>query len=187
MCKGKRKHQLDRPHKVAVERGLNAVALSLSVVMAGSGNLDALRILRYFPSPFEGSDWKNKPRALRLRLGPEITYGNHMAIGMAIGLLFMGGGVYTLSTSNIGIAGNIGNISDDYNLISYFYCNNRSYSFLISNFPLSQQWQSVPLTGITSSLCAGGWTSVPNCTGCGHACCMLLTHWSCAESINRSK
>jgi anaphase-promoting complex subunit 1 len=46
-----------------------------------------------------------KNRTLRLRLGQDITYGNHMAIGMGIGLLFLGGGVYTLSTSNVGIAG----------------------------------------------------------------------------------
>eukprot|EP00026_Physarum_polycephalum_P000617 Phypoly_transcript_00618.p1 GENE.Phypoly_transcript_00618~~Phypoly_transcript_00618.p1 ORF type:complete len:1448 (+),score=229.82 Phypoly_transcript_00618:543-4346(+) len=82
-------YELERSHKIAAERALNATALALSVVMAGSGNLSALRILR----------------TLRLRLGQDITYGNHMAIGMGIGLLFLGGGVYTLNTSNVGIAG----------------------------------------------------------------------------------
>ena len=44
--------------------------------MAGSGNLEVLGIARN----------------LRKRHGAEITYGNHMAIHMAIGLLFLGGG-----------------------------------------------------------------------------------------------
>ncbi len=43
--------------------------------MSGSGDLDVLRMIR------------------RLRLGhSELVYGSHIAVHMALGLLFMGGG-----------------------------------------------------------------------------------------------
>ena len=48
-------------------------------VMAGTGNLEVLRMCRH----------------LRARIGPlcsHVLYGSHMAISMAIGLLFLGGG-----------------------------------------------------------------------------------------------
>ena len=45
-------------------------------VMAGTGNLDVLRIARQ----------------LHKRHSPDVHYGNHMAVHMAIGLLFLGGG-----------------------------------------------------------------------------------------------
>lgn len=45
-------------------------------VMAGTGNLDVLRIARQ----------------LRKRHSPDVPYGSHMAVHMAIGLLFLGGG-----------------------------------------------------------------------------------------------
>ena len=44
--------------------------------MAGTGNLDVLRIARQ----------------LRKRHAPDVPYGSHMAVHMAIGLLFLGGG-----------------------------------------------------------------------------------------------
>ena len=59
--------------------------------MAGTGNLDVLRICRH----------------LRSRVGPSysyVLYGSHMAISMAIGVLFMGGGRYSLSTSPQAVA-----------------------------------------------------------------------------------
>lgn len=46
--------------------------------MAGTGNLDVLRIARQ----------------LRKRHSADVSYGSHMAIHMAIGLLFLGGGRY---------------------------------------------------------------------------------------------
>jgi len=58
------------------------------MVMAGTGNLELLRRLR----------------KLHHRLAPDISYGNHMATQMSLGLLFLGGGEYTLSTSNKAIA-----------------------------------------------------------------------------------
>ena len=48
-------------------------------VMAGTGNLDVLRLCRH----------------LRSRVGASysyVLYGSHLAVSMATGLLFMGGG-----------------------------------------------------------------------------------------------
>lgn len=56
--------------------------------MAGTGNLDVLRIARQ----------------LRKRHSPDVPYGSHMAVHMAVGLLFLGGGRFTLSTSGPAIA-----------------------------------------------------------------------------------
>ena len=44
--------------------------------MAGTGNLDVLRIARQ----------------LHKRHSPDVHYGSHMAVHMAIGLLYLGGG-----------------------------------------------------------------------------------------------
>ncbi|CDF35720.1 unnamed protein product [Chondrus crispus] len=71
---------------------LFSMALSLAVIVSGSGNL---RVLRLF-------------RRLRKRQGRPAgssRYGYHLAIHMAIGFLFMGGGCQTFGTSNIAIAG----------------------------------------------------------------------------------
>jgi hypothetical protein len=38
------------------------------------------------------------------RVGPKVNYGNHMAVSMALGLLFMGLGLYTFSNNNEAIA-----------------------------------------------------------------------------------
>lgn len=50
--------------------------------MAGTGSLEVLRLCRMF----------------RARIGPPynayVMYGSHMAISMAVGLLFLGGGKY---------------------------------------------------------------------------------------------
>ena len=58
-----------------VESCLCTVALALSCVMAGTGDLDSLRILR----------------ALRWKVD-EVSYGTHLSLAMAIGLLFLSGG-----------------------------------------------------------------------------------------------
>lgn len=61
-------------------------------VMAGTGNLELMRLVRH----------------LRRRVGiPNsaiVTYGSHLAIHMALGLLFLGGGRYTLSNSPSNVA-----------------------------------------------------------------------------------
>lgn len=66
----------------------NAICVALSVVMAGSGDLEVLRRLR----------------RLHGRRHDEANYGGHMAAHMAIGFLFMSGGQYTLSTSPLATA-----------------------------------------------------------------------------------
>ncbi|XP_039838827.1 anaphase-promoting complex subunit 1-like isoform X7 [Panicum virgatum] len=78
-----------------VDRGtlelcLHLIVLSLSLVMAGSGNLQIFRLLRY----------------LRGRMSAEgqVNYGLQMAVSLAIGFLFLGGGTHTFSTQNSGIA-----------------------------------------------------------------------------------
>ncbi|EFR02623.1 mitosis negative regulator [Nannizzia gypsea CBS 118893] len=64
------------------------VALSAAAVMAGSGDLVTLRRLR----------------SLHGRVDADTHYGSHMSTHMALGMLFLGGGTYTLSTSNIAVA-----------------------------------------------------------------------------------
>ena len=64
----------------------------LFLVMAGTGDLDVIRLVRF----------------LRSRVGPNkhstVTYGSHMALHMALGLLFLGGGRYTLNTQPESVA-----------------------------------------------------------------------------------
>ncbi|KAJ8248603.1 hypothetical protein GJAV_G00243760 [Gymnothorax javanicus] len=67
---------------------LSMVLLAVSMVMAGSGNLRVLQLCRF----------------LHKRTSGEMNFGFHMAHHMALGLLFLGGGRYTLSTSNSAIA-----------------------------------------------------------------------------------
>lgn len=60
--------------------------------MAGTGNLEIMRFVRH----------------LRRRVGVNssaiVTYGSHLAIHMALGLLYLGGGRYTLSNSPSSVA-----------------------------------------------------------------------------------
>lgn len=62
------------------------------MVMAGTGNLEVMRLVRH----------------LRRRVGVNsssvVTYGSHLMTHMALGLLFLGGGRYTLSNSPSAIA-----------------------------------------------------------------------------------
>lgn len=73
-----------------LETCLNVAILSLSVVMAGSGHLGTFKLLRY----------------LRRRndVDSAISYGNHMAVSMAIGFLFLGSGTATFATNNNAVA-----------------------------------------------------------------------------------
>ncbi|XP_050429945.1 anaphase-promoting complex subunit 1 [Adelges cooleyi] len=78
--------------KSTIETCINVTLLSLSMVMAGTGDLEVLRICRYLRSRVSAS-----PLSV-------ITYGSHLATHMALGLLFLGGGKFTLSTSPESIA-----------------------------------------------------------------------------------
>lgn len=64
------------------------MALCLSVVMAGSGDLDTLRELR----------------KLQAATDQQMNFGNYMALNMALGFLFLGGGQFAFSLSNFAIA-----------------------------------------------------------------------------------
>ncbi|KAH6966330.1 hypothetical protein EDB82DRAFT_579922 [Fusarium venenatum] len=66
----------------------DVVAISASIVMAGTGDIPVLRRLR----------------ALHGRDDPETPYGSHLAAHLAIGALFLGCGTATFGTSNLAIA-----------------------------------------------------------------------------------
>ncbi|KAL8291339.1 hypothetical protein RQP46_002317 [Phenoliferia psychrophenolica] len=72
----------------AIRCCLSVVAISLSMVMAGTGEINVLRRLRVAHGHFSEG----------------VTYGTHLASHMALGLLFVGAGHYTLGTSNSAIA-----------------------------------------------------------------------------------
>lgn len=65
----------------------NLLALSVSIVMAGSGDLETLRYLRIMYH-----DAQSK------------SFGSYMAINMALGFLFLGDGQYAFGNSNFAIA-----------------------------------------------------------------------------------
>ncbi len=71
----------------------------MSVVMAGTGHLPTFRLLQQLSKRVETA-----PPGLGPGSPHPITYGNHMAIGMALGFLFMGGGYRTFGTSNQAVA-----------------------------------------------------------------------------------
>lgn len=71
--------------QATIEQTICVHVLALAVVMAGSGDLEVIRVIRY----------------LRSRVGPKhstVTYGSHVALHLSLGLLFLGGGQLTLST-----------------------------------------------------------------------------------------
>lgn len=77
-----------RIRRTTARQALAVVALSLCVVMSGTGELNVLRRLRVS----HGQE------------GNGVTYGTHMAMHMALGILFLGRGNYTLGNSNLAIA-----------------------------------------------------------------------------------
>ena len=66
----------------------DVLSLSAAAIMAGTGDLALFRRLR----------------ALHGRVDPDTPYGSHMAAHMAVGMLFLGGGSYTLGTSDLAVA-----------------------------------------------------------------------------------
>ena len=77
-----------RPDLSILETCLGCTAISLAMVLAGTGDLDALKLFKI----------------LRWRCEEDSSYGCHMIYGMAIGLLFLGGGSSTLSREPEAIA-----------------------------------------------------------------------------------
>lgn len=76
----------------ALESCADTCALALGLVMAGTGDLRALRLLRRMHDRLEQTKSG----------GP--AYGQHLAVGMSIGFLFLGGGAYSFSNDISSIA-----------------------------------------------------------------------------------
>ena len=81
-------------NKATLETCIGVIAMSLACVMAGTGDLPTLRLLRHLRSRLETN----------VLTSTGLTYGAHMAIGMANGFLFLGGCAQTFSTDNASIA-----------------------------------------------------------------------------------
>ncbi|KAF0515978.1 putative Anaphase-promoting complex subunit 1 [Gigaspora margarita] len=80
----------------AIKSCLNVLSTSVSIVAAGSGNLEVLRRIRKLHR--QEVDTSNSSTISH-------SYGTHMVTSMSLGFLFLGGGNFTLSTSNKAIAG----------------------------------------------------------------------------------
>ncbi|CEP13336.1 hypothetical protein [Parasitella parasitica] len=78
-----------RVTKCVVRTGINVLCTAAAMVMAGTGNRELLQRLEQ----------------LHQRITADMSYGDHMAISMSLGLLFIGLGGYTLTTTNEAIAG----------------------------------------------------------------------------------
>jgi anaphase-promoting complex subunit 1 len=74
--------------RTAVREAQNIIGVCIGAVLAGSGEIMVMRALRY-----NHGCW-----------GPGWRYGTHMATHLSIGLLFLGGGRYTLGNSNAAVA-----------------------------------------------------------------------------------
>ncbi|KAF8885664.1 hypothetical protein BD779DRAFT_1533052 [Infundibulicybe gibba] len=77
----------------AVRDGLNLISISLSMVMAGTGEITCFRRLRYAYGMYQQAIYHHPYK-----------YGIHVATHMSLGLLFLGGGRFTLGTSDAAIA-----------------------------------------------------------------------------------
>ena len=80
----------DQAGRSTIEACLNVLVLSLALIMAGTGNLEVMRICRYLRS-----------RTSQVNV---VLYGSHLATHMALGLLFLGGCRFTISTAPFSIA-----------------------------------------------------------------------------------
>jgi anaphase-promoting complex subunit 1 len=74
--------------RASLRRSIDVLSLAAAVVMAGTGDLTVFRYLR----------------RLHGRTDAETPYGSHMAAHLAIGVLFLAGGTYTLGTSDLAVA-----------------------------------------------------------------------------------
>ncbi|KAG8390120.1 hypothetical protein BUALT_Bualt01G0050500 [Buddleja alternifolia] len=73
-----------------LETCLHLIVLALCLIMAGSGHLQTFRFLKFLRS--------------RGSVEGHASFGTQMAVSLAIGFLFLGGGMWTFSTSNSSIA-----------------------------------------------------------------------------------
>lgn len=82
-----------RIKRSAIRDGLNLISISLSMVMAGTGEISCLRRLRYAYGMYQQTGYHQG-----------FKYGAHVSTHMALGLLFLGAGRFTLGTSDAAIA-----------------------------------------------------------------------------------
>ncbi|CAI5466799.1 unnamed protein product [Closterium sp. Yama58-4] len=80
-----------------LDTAVNAAVLSLSLVMAGTGHLPSLRLLRFFHR-------RTADAADAAAVNAATTYGSHMAVSMAIGFLALSACQATFSTSPPAVA-----------------------------------------------------------------------------------
>uniref|UniRef100_A0A7N0U9Q1 Anaphase-promoting complex subunit 1 n=1 Tax=Kalanchoe fedtschenkoi TaxID=63787 RepID=A0A7N0U9Q1_KALFE len=80
-------HYVDRG---TLEMSLHLTVLSLSVIMAGSGHLRTLKLLKFLRGRNAADGHSN--------------YGTQMAVSLATGFLFLGGGMRTFSTNHSSVA-----------------------------------------------------------------------------------
>ncbi len=67
---------------------MNPLMNAMSLVMAGSGNLEVMNLLL----------------TIQNQVNVDITYGSHISVNMSLGLLFLSNGTNTIGTSNKAIA-----------------------------------------------------------------------------------
>jgi len=77
-----------------LESSICTLTMSLSLVLAGTGSISVLRLCRYLQAKVGTSQITSSSN----------TYGLQMCISLATGLLFLGGGRYSLSNDDRSIA-----------------------------------------------------------------------------------
>ena len=70
----------------SIRSGLNTITVAMAAIMAGTGEIGILKRLRIAHGQFDKQSGKN--------------FGSQISTHMAIGMLFLGGGEYTLTNSN---------------------------------------------------------------------------------------
>jgi len=100
---GERKAVVDRP---TLEKCVGCCAMAAAAVMAGTGDVPTLRLLRHLRARLEAPESNQAQSANKEREKNKsgMSYGAHMAIQTAIGFLFLGGSARTFSTENDAIA-----------------------------------------------------------------------------------
>ena len=76
--------------RAVIEQTLCVLVLAQGMVMAGSGDLDVMRTCRMLRA--------------RVHNNSTVTYGSHMAVHLALALLFLGGGKLGLANSPEAVA-----------------------------------------------------------------------------------
>jgi hypothetical protein len=87
--------------RYTIESSISSLSLALSCVMAGSGDIDCLRIFRALRSR---TDTSASSSSHVFSEATSLNYGQFMSYGMALGLLFLGGGRYSLKRDPVSIA-----------------------------------------------------------------------------------